>query len=824
MAPEPEWADPLPCPNSMDPAAATYEDGVLYLLSDEFDNIPEKAYYGQFIRQIVNEAGVENGSEIRIGCDPSYEVIELHKVDVHRDGKWSHRLKNDVVSVLRRESDLDRHMLNGRHTVTVHLEDIRPGDLISYSFSRRGGNPIMAGHFHTSIDAGFSSPLRTMRYRVLSDGREMQIKNHETTLQPIRRGNLLEWQATDLPVILEENAVPKWATVYPWIEVGDMKDWGEVVKWALPLYEGDHSLPPELEREIQRIAALPTDDERVSAALRFVQDAIRYLGVEVGANGYRPRTPREVFAKRYGDCKEKALLLTSLLHRLGIDSEPVLVSSNWERGVNRFLPSPHAFDHVIVRVHLGREEFFIDPTRTSQRGPLRQIYLPNYGFGLPILPGVTELVKVAPRPESTGGESITESFVVGDRENVSPTTLTVVTRSTGASAEAVRGQFAESSAEHIQKDYLSFYAVRFPGIKSTALPVFKDDEATNSVSVTESYEIGEAWQKDDSGTGRTLSFVQRDLLTRLALPGSTNRKWAFALSYPNHFDITTSVTLPEKWGLKPFDELIENRFFHFSYNVQSDSDRAFTIKGRYRALCDEVQPSSVPDYERDARKARDAVGYELTHSGAAAEKAPTGKAGWRPNWILLEIILVTIAVTTVGCWRVLDQYRGRPPMFPPAGLDARPGFAGWLILLAISVCLSPLNMLVQSVSATVPLTNAVTWDLFAKNTGAYFHPLWAWLFGFEAMGNVTFTVLRAFVALLFLRKSRLFPWVFAIVQAGNILFLVADSASLALIPHDKIPEGTPEQSSAEVGKMIVGSLIWVPYVFLSKRVRATFLR
>lgn len=107
--------------------------------------------------------------------------------------------------------------------------------------------------------------------------------------------------------------------------------------------------------------------ERLEKALQFVQDEIRYTGLEAGIGGYKPRNPAEVFEQRFGDCKDKSLLLCYILNELGIEAYPALVSTTDRQGIIAWLPSPNAFNHCVVQVRQGGVRWY-DPTISLQGG------------------------------------------------------------------------------------------------------------------------------------------------------------------------------------------------------------------------------------------------------------------------------------------------------------------------------------------------------------------------------------------------------------------------------------------------------------------------
>lgn len=65
------------------------------------------------------------------------------------------------------------------------------------------------------------------------------------------------------------------------------------------------------------ISGCKTPVEKVKAIYRWVQDEIKYVAIEDGDNGFVPQEATTIINRRYGDCKDKSVLLTSLLRSIG---------------------------------------------------------------------------------------------------------------------------------------------------------------------------------------------------------------------------------------------------------------------------------------------------------------------------------------------------------------------------------------------------------------------------------------------------------------------------------------------------------------------------
>jgi hypothetical protein len=88
------------------------------------------------------------------------------------------------------------------------------------------------------------------------------------------------------------------------------------------------------------------------AIAEFVQRDIRYVGIELGIGGFQPHSAADVFAHRYGDCKDKATLMSSMLKGVGVDSYYVII--NTRRGaVTPDMPAHvSGFNHAVLAIKL----------------------------------------------------------------------------------------------------------------------------------------------------------------------------------------------------------------------------------------------------------------------------------------------------------------------------------------------------------------------------------------------------------------------------------------------------------------------------------------
>jgi len=129
-------------------------------------------------------------------------------------------------------------------------------------------------------------------------------------------------------------------------------NWSEFGAWYDRLARGMRDPTPAIKQKVDALAPpnIPVMD-RIKALANFAQHDVRYVEVQIGVGGWRPHSAGDIFTNRYGDCKDKATVLSSMLAQIGVKSYYVLV--NTERGTFKEKSPPQArFDHMIIAIAL----------------------------------------------------------------------------------------------------------------------------------------------------------------------------------------------------------------------------------------------------------------------------------------------------------------------------------------------------------------------------------------------------------------------------------------------------------------------------------------
>jgi transglutaminase-like putative cysteine protease len=665
---EPEVA---PAPASA--PTADLEDGVRELFFDrQVCAVNGYADYKRRVRQVATAAGTREVAELNIGFDPTWQTLRFHHVRVVRDGHPVGSFSLKDVKVIQQESELSRRIYNGSLNALVFLRDVRVGDVIDYAYSHEGADPLLEGKVAVDFDLGYSVPLERLRQRItLPRGRAPRVERHvdapEPEVREVAAGRQWTWDLHGLKAIHSDGDLPRDFEVYPWVQMTEFENWAQVAAWSARLFDipGDRST---VAAQAARFAREPTTSARALAAIRFVQDEVRYLGMEMGRNSHAPHPPAEVLARRFGDCKDKALLLATLLRDLGFQARPVLVRTVSRRGLDAWAPTPFAFDHAIVEAHVDGRTLWVDATASEQGGPLSVFERPPFLRVLPVDAGAEGLIRLEAPPLAFPTRTVDERYVVSSWE--APARLQVETTYRGSDANYMRGELGRSSREETRRSYLDYYAKIDRDIRSTAPLAIHDDRDANELKVVEQYEIPDFWD----GTKRELyGWAIRD---QLVGPRTTQRTMPLGVRFPVRVEHRLHLVMPAPVAAPPLDARIDTPASHFEGHAVGHGS-SIDVEYSFESRRDSLPAADVGTHLAQLDEIKDQLSYVVDHS-----RRPPPPEAARPRPAVALPVSV-IAKPRSSWWTMAGMFtaagligltvrltRRRVPVFEPGGGDA----------------------------------------------------------------------------------------------------------------------------------------------------------
>jgi hypothetical protein len=411
---------PVPPHDDKAPAAVLYAATELTVLGNGRARRLERVVY-----RILRPEG-EGYGLFSVPFDSQSKITSLHAWSIPPDGKPFEAKERDSVDTAYSDEP-DASLITDTLARKLRIPGAQVGGLVGYEFEQEERPYVVID----SWDIQDKVPVRevhfTLRLPAGWDYRAIWVNGPE--LAPVGNGKgEWSWVATGVEPVRMEDDMPPWRGIarrmlVSWFPAGGqdkgLTTWADFGSWQYALTRDRRVATPEIQKQVALLTAgLPTPLAKMRALAAFTQSEIRYVAIELGIGGFQPHAAGEVFSKRYGDCKDKATLLATMLHEAGIEAWNVVI--NTTRGsVNASTPPNLTFNHMITAVRLpdgvddpslqavvrhpkfGRILFF-DPTDThTPFGSLRGELQANYG--LLVAPEASELLALPQLPAASSG-------------------------------------------------------------------------------------------------------------------------------------------------------------------------------------------------------------------------------------------------------------------------------------------------------------------------------------------------------------------------------------------------------------------------------------
>lgn len=368
----------------------------------------------EIINKVETEQGIAMLGEQKITYNSAHERLRVIKAyTIQPDGS------KDVVTAdrIRTQDDQD-DTSNGVYSESkvkvLIFPNVRVGSKTYYLVETFGHTPDFPNNFawseyyspHMKYGQAEVRFSHASSLDIKVNGRGMiggRVDDAATTKSGVTRYVFRYTQASADPT--EPNMV-SYADYAPQFSASSFKSYADVAKAYHDRARPKSSPSVEItSHALKIIGDAGTEQEKVKKLYQWVSRNVRYLGVFAGSGGHVPHSALSILRARYGDCKDHATLLESLLRAVGIDSSQVLINS--ERAYKLpDVPSFAAFDHVIT--YVPSLDLFLDST--SRFTPMG--YLPDGVMGKPALIAATGKVTRTPLDDVEKDKTVTTTKMV----------------------------------------------------------------------------------------------------------------------------------------------------------------------------------------------------------------------------------------------------------------------------------------------------------------------------------------------------------------------------------------------------------------------------
>ena len=538
--------------------------------------------------KVQDPQGIEHFSTLEFDFDPAYEQLYVNSLVV-RDAA------GEVIAEADRDAfyvtdTIDGYEASTEQTAHLPVPSLRPGAIIDVVVSKRigverGEMPLDIHYLSGSRPIGYSAVF------VTGDADDYRFDARGVD-QPRRSGKSRIWELDNPVVYRWEPMQPYFDRYLPWVTVGTTSaDWNVAGAEYYAKIEDKLDIERIADTAERLVRGIDDEHRRIEVISRYVQKELHYEAIEFGRRAYIPKTARETLRDRYGDCKDHAVLLYSMLNAVDIPAELALVNIN--RKVLPGLPNVDQFDHMIVAVPHEGGRLFIDATdKDHYLGPLPPRYMA--GNRALIIGESSQLVEI---PDFEPGDSTLQ--VARDIERASRNEIRVreIGTFSGLQAAELRGQLREIETSEMLATMQRWVADRY----SDAIvdDAFVDNllEADSDLIVELEYRM----PIDDGDAFRIPGFFEAEYLDTARL---ADRRFVFEMPAPFYVSAVTTIAqpLPSKLAVasnKP--DADESRFGHWKRSIEKTDER-WVLQLDYTGRKSEFPADDYGDYTEFHRR------------------------------------------------------------------------------------------------------------------------------------------------------------------------------------------------------------------------------
>ncbi len=312
--------------------------------------------FHQVVFQPLTDEAAASARQYAFSYQADSQVVQLRGARVYRsDGRIDEAIETD-------EGPADNPaiaMYTSARTFYVQFPRLNVGDVVElrYRIEDVSQENSFADYFGEVEYLQASEPVMNAEYVVIAPS-SRPLYFDASPLPGLTRADktdgpnrVYRFFAPSVAPLLPEPNMPPWSEVLGHVHVSTYRSWDQVGRWYWGLAKDQLVPDAELEQKtLELTKGLTTDADKVRAIYDFVVQRTRYVALEFGIYGFKPRRASQTYARGWGDCKDKAALIVSMLRVVGIPASMVIVRSQMRGDFPTDIASLAPFDHAIAYV------------------------------------------------------------------------------------------------------------------------------------------------------------------------------------------------------------------------------------------------------------------------------------------------------------------------------------------------------------------------------------------------------------------------------------------------------------------------------------------
>ncbi|HEX4458400.1 MAG TPA: DUF3857 domain-containing protein, partial [Polyangia bacterium] len=526
--------------------------------------------FEQRVVEILDDRGAREEGAADIRYTPDTQSVEVRAARVYK------KSGEVVEATSSAEHDVSEPWYGLYYDVksqSIEFDALEPGDVVDveYVISDVARRNMFADYFGDLHVLQEGLPRLDTRY-VLIAPKNKQLYFNKPKLTNLKFDEKTSgdertytFAAHDVPKIDVEPGMPGFTDVAAYVHVSTYKTWDDVANWYRGLVAEQLQTSPQIHDAVAQATAGAADERaRIAAVYDLVVRKTRYVGLEFGIHGYQPYRTTQVFARKFGDCKDKASLLVVMLREIGVDASLVLARTRHGGDLDAEPASLAPFDHAIV--YVPKYDLFLDGTAEfSGSGEL-----PAQDQDIPVL--IVSEGKLARTPVLSAAHNrvSTELHVQLDGNGAGKVDEHVIVA--GEVAHEWRAHY-QSPGERLER-YGKAWAAKHPGARVVAVDMPDVGDRERPVDVHAKIDVPDWARTEQTNTGEhdlVMPAIGRDADMLRSYARLSTRQYDLVLGFPWRQDDKVTVSVPAGLTVKrlPETRTVAAPFGHFTLSARA---------------------------------------------------------------------------------------------------------------------------------------------------------------------------------------------------------------------------------------------------------------
>jgi cellulose synthase operon protein C len=564
--------------------------------------------FHQVVYQPLTDAAAAEAREYAFAFEADTETVQLRGARIYRkDGKIDEAIESGEGPT----DNPSMAMYSSARAFYVHFPRLDPGDVVEllYRVEDIAHRNAFADYFGEVVYMQSTEPVAHSEYVLITPKartfyfNEPKVAGLVSSVEEKGPNRVYRFHAKNVPPLDPEPMQPPLAEALGHVHVSTYKSWDDMGRWYWGLVKDQFTADDEVRRRVTEITkGLTGEREKVRAVYGYVVQKTRYVALEFGIHGFKPYRCAQIFARGFGDCKDKATLIVTMLKELGIPATIVIVRTGLRGDFATFPASLAPFDHAIA--YVPSLDLYLDGT-AEFTGSTELPVMDRGSLGLQINEGKPKLVHL---PEPPPSESVASKRIEAQVAANGSATIDWRVRVTGAHASSWRQRYHAKATQktRVQEDLSG----ELPGVEVLQVGANDLDDVEQPVEIL--------------AKGRAASFARKDgdaLSVRVGAKEHMVRTWAPLSSRRRDLRIQALTTqenetvlkLPQGAKLVRAPRAAEGSSPFGSYKVEAEVDgNAVRVKTTVALSRSRISAAEYPAFRAFCEKTDRDLGQVVT--------------------------------------------------------------------------------------------------------------------------------------------------------------------------------------------------------------------